>query len=113
MHCYHCGAENRNDRRFCTECGAKLKSYTNPDQVITNSEDVKDEKPTKKRVFNKIIVICEIVLFIIAAVFAVLAIVLTKFKFAFLITAASCFGVILLLALVDAIVNAIVNKKNN
>lgn len=113
MHCYNCGAENRNDRRFCTECGAKLKSYTNPDQVIANERDWVEEKPAKKRLFNKIVIILEVILFVIAAIFAVLAIVLTNFKFPFLITSAVCFGVILLLALVDAIVNAIINKKNN
>ena len=28
MFCGQCGNENRNDRKFCSECGAKLKDYT-------------------------------------------------------------------------------------
>lgn len=30
MFCKNCGEENRNDRKFCANCGAPLKDYTAP-----------------------------------------------------------------------------------
>lgn len=49
MFCNQCGEENRNDRKFCSNCGAPLKDYTKPRENLIMPEDVENyEKKTKK-----------------------------------------------------------------
>ena len=40
MFCNDCGTENRNDRKFCTNCGAPLIDYTKPRENLIMAEDV-------------------------------------------------------------------------
>lgn len=44
MFCNECGTENRNDRKFCTNCGAPLTDYTKPRENLVMPEDVKKEQ---------------------------------------------------------------------
>lgn len=67
MFCSNCGKENRNDRKFCTECGAKLRDYTKPRENLLMPEDIEDAKHTVKR-NNSIKLVCGIIMFIIFAV---------------------------------------------
>ncbi|MBR6778654.1 MAG: zinc-ribbon domain-containing protein [Clostridia bacterium] len=56
MFCKECGSENRNDRKFCTNCGAKLRDYTQPREDLIMPEDIqkaKDNVLTKNKLKNK------------------------------------------------------------
>ncbi len=44
MFCNECGTENRNDRKFCTNCGAKLNDYTKPRENLVMPEDIEKEQ---------------------------------------------------------------------
>ena len=44
MFCNECGTENRNDRKFCTNCGAKLIDYTKPRENLVMPEDIEKEQ---------------------------------------------------------------------
>lgn len=44
MFCSECGSENRNDRKFCTNCGSPLKDYTKPRENLIMYEDIKEEQ---------------------------------------------------------------------
>lgn len=53
MFCENCGKENRNDRKFCMECGAKLHDYTKPKEDLIFQKDI-DEKQESVEKNNKI-----------------------------------------------------------
>ena len=55
MFCNECGTENRNDRKFCTNCGAKLIDYTKPRENLIMPEDIekKQEIVAKRKSLNK------------------------------------------------------------
>ncbi|MCQ2564847.1 MAG: zinc-ribbon domain-containing protein [Clostridia bacterium] len=40
MFCENCGQENRNDRKFCTNCGASLRDYTKPKENLLMPDDL-------------------------------------------------------------------------
>jgi len=44
MFCNECGTENRNDRKFCTNCGAALVDYTKPRENLIMPEDIEKEQ---------------------------------------------------------------------
>ena len=44
MFCNECGTENRNDRKFCTNCGAPLIDYTKPRENLIMPEDVENKQ---------------------------------------------------------------------
>lgn len=44
MFCNECGTENRNDRKFCQNCGANLIDYTKPRENLVMPEDVEKEQ---------------------------------------------------------------------
>lgn len=46
MFCNECGTENRNDRKFCTNCGASLIDYTKPRENLVMPEDIEKEQET-------------------------------------------------------------------
>lgn len=49
MFCNECGTENRNDRKFCSNCGASLIDYTKPRENLVMPEDVKKEQELVKK----------------------------------------------------------------
>ena len=44
MFCNECGTKNRNDRKFCTNCGAKLTDYTKPRENLIMPEDIEKQQ---------------------------------------------------------------------
>lgn len=52
MFCEECGEKNRNDRKFCTNCGAALRDYTKPKENLITPEEI-TEKQTKVAKTNK------------------------------------------------------------
>ena len=55
MFCNECGTKNRNDRKFCTNCGAALIDYTKPKENLIMADDVKrkQEIVAKRKSLNK------------------------------------------------------------
>ena len=53
MFCNQCGEENRNDRKFCFNCGAPLKDYTKPRENLLMPEDLEKNENEIKH-YNKI-----------------------------------------------------------
>ena len=49
MFCDQCGTENRNDRKFCSNCGAKLHDYTKPKENLIMPEEITFEKGKVKK----------------------------------------------------------------
>lgn len=69
MFCKECGAENRNDGKFCSNCGAKLTDYTKtptqeellmPQDVVDNTNKQKQAKKhyRVRQVVSIILIIC-------------------------------------------------------
>ncbi|MBE7076275.1 MAG: zinc ribbon domain-containing protein [Clostridiales bacterium] len=48
MFCNQCGEENRNDRKFCSNCGSPLIDYTKPKENLVFPEDIKKEQQLQK-----------------------------------------------------------------
>lgn len=94
MYCNECGHENRNDRKFCAECGSKLKDYTKPVENVVMPEEIEKEKEAvEKR--NKTSKICNILIWIFCALSIMLLIpilfVNNTFKIVFACLACACF----------------------
>lgn len=71
MFCNKCGSENRNDRKFCANCGAPLKDYRKPAEDLIMPDMEKKQKIVAK--CNKVRLATNIVMTIFlvcAAVFA-------------------------------------------
>lgn len=49
MKCLHCGAENQEQAKFCSECGEKLSTL--PESLVTANPDdtVVDSRATEKK----------------------------------------------------------------
>ena len=52
MYCNECGHNNRNDRKFCSECGKPLKDYAKTEKELILPEQVDKEKEQINK-FNK------------------------------------------------------------
>lgn len=75
MFCNQCGEENRNDRKFCANCGAPLRDYTKPRENLITREEV-EEKQQAVQSKNKVGKILNIVtwgVFAVALVFMITA----------------------------------------
>lgn len=72
MFCNQCGAENRNDRKFCANCGAPLHDYTKPKENLIMPEEVENAQNVVIA-RNKVKKITNIIMF----VFFALAVALT------------------------------------
>lgn len=75
MFCNKCGAENRNDRKFCANCGAPLRDYTKPRENLIMPEEI-ERKQSIVQSRNKIRLACNIlmcVLFVLGVAFTVLS----------------------------------------
>ena len=67
MFCRECGSENRNDRKFCSNCGTPLKDYTKPVENTIMPEEIEKKqelvKTSNKAIFGlTIAMICLLVL---------------------------------------------------
>lgn len=63
MFCNQCGEENRNDRKFCSNCGAPLRDYTKPRENLLMPEDV--EKFDKEvKYYNKVARVSKVLMLI-------------------------------------------------
>ena len=64
MFCSNCGEENRNDRKFCANCGNPLKDYTKPtpkeDLLMTQDVIEANKKQAKTK---KTLIVCRVLSF--------------------------------------------------
>ncbi len=74
MFCHKCGTENRNDRKFCSNCGEPLRDYTKPREDLIMPEDVRDNH-AKLVKFNNTITILRSVYWISLVLSVILIIV--------------------------------------
>lgn len=70
MFCNQCGSENRNDRKFCANCGAPLTDYTKPKENLIMPEEVTNAQNTvyKRNYIKKLTNILLLIFFIFAVV---------------------------------------------
>lgn len=71
MFCKECGANNRNDAKFCAECGAPMVDYTKERENLLMPEDIKNEQEInqsakKKNKLSMVLYILSWVAFVIA-----------------------------------------------
>ena len=105
MFCKNCGAENRNDSKFCMQCGAKLDDYTKPKQNLLMPDDVKIQNEIDR---NKIIAK---VLYYVGLVFIFCS--LFFLKIPFIIVSIVCFVAMVGLSIANLCINKRVKKLKN
>lgn len=73
MYCTQCGHQNRNDRKFCEECGAPLKDYTKPVENTINLSEIHEKKEIVKENNKsiKVLNIVSICMFVAAVILVV------------------------------------------
>lgn len=73
MFCTECGEENRNDRKFCTNCGSPLKDYTKPRENLIMPEEIQKQQETiaKKNKLKKIFRITSCLCLLIAIILTI------------------------------------------
>ena len=64
MFCNQCGEDNRNDRKFCTNCGAPLRDYTKPRENLIMPEEIEQKKASVAHK-NKVVKVFNIINLII------------------------------------------------
>jgi len=115
MFCNECGHENRNDRKFCAECGAKLKDYTKPVENVVMPQDIALEKE-KVRVRNKISKTCNITFWtlLIASILLIVPVFFVKdiFKIVFICCSCFCFLSMIITLLVKKALLKNINKAD-
>lgn len=68
MFCNKCGSENRNDRKFCANCGAPLRDYTKPRENLIMPEEIAEkQKVVKKRNLMRLVTNIIMTLFLTVA----------------------------------------------
>lgn len=94
MFCNECGHENRNDRKFCSNCGTKLRDYTKKDTNLVMPEDIKKEQEQVKAK-NHTSKVCNLVfwaLFVLAiSLIAPVLFVDKPLKVVFIVASCICF----------------------
>ena len=70
MFCTECGEKNRNDRKFCTNCGKPLKDYTKPRENLLMPEDIEKAKENVKKQNKKKKTLTFIAILLFAAIIA-------------------------------------------
>ncbi len=74
MFCKECGAKNKNDAKFCAECGKTMVDYSKERKDLLMPEDIKNKQDINKKLqkynkVSKILYILSWVFFAIATIF--------------------------------------------
>lgn len=115
MYCNECGQNNRNDRKFCTNCGASLRDYTKPRENLIMPDEIsaKQDKILKLNKINRIISIIMIFLLLggissIVATFFIKGLIQTILLGLCLV----CFGIYIVLWIINFSITKRKNKTN-
>ena len=100
-----CGHENRNDRKFCEECGSPLRDYTKPRENLIMPNDIKNEQLTEKKTKTVKIytTICSIIL--------VMAVIFTALSFCFKNELRKAFAIVSIVLFVAFFIVAAIKKR--
>lgn len=116
MFCRECGTENRNDRKFCSNCGAPLKDYTKPVENTIHPDEIKEKQQivAKKNKANDVFMILSVSFLIVAIILSVISFVVGEnLVMPILIIALICYFVALVLYIIkSAIYRHTKNKLN-
>ena len=116
MFCNQCGEENRNDRKFCLNCGAPLKDYTKPVENTINPEEIEEKQKIveKKNKVNDILKILSISFVVVAIILSILSFAAgDNFVMPILIIALICYFVSLVLYITKSAMYFRTKKKIN
>lgn len=115
MYCKECGENNRNDRKFCTNCGAKLQDYTKPREDLIMPEEIKSKQDniTKFNKINRIISIVMALLLLLGIGFIV-ATFFTEgnLQLVFIVTCLVCLSTYVVLWITNFTITKKKNKNN-
>ncbi len=118
MFCSECGHENRNDRKFCAECGNKLKAYNEETKkedllmpVDIENEKFKVEKRNNINKVSSIIFWCIFVSAILLTIFSF--IVKDEAKLALIIIASVCYISMLVVVIIKKSLLKRINKDKS
>lgn len=103
MFCSQCGTENRNDRKFCTECGAPLQDYTKPKENLIMPDEIKKEQEmvVKRNRVRKIFNFALCIIFVMAVAFTIISfLVKNELRTAFAIVCVALFVVFLIVFII-------------
>ncbi len=102
MFCNQCGTENRNDRKFCTNCGAKLHDYTKPKENLIMPEEIQQAQNTvqKRNYIKKLTSILLFIFFVFACSLTAVSFFVDGLVFWLVIGFALAFFVIMLIIVI-------------
>lgn len=104
MFCTQCGKENRNDRKFCEECGSPLRDYTKPRENLIMPSDIKNEQLTEKK--TKIVKIYTT----ICCIILVMAVIFTALSFCFKNELRKAFAIVSIVLFISFFIVALIKK---
>ncbi len=112
MFCKNCGAENRNDSKFCMQCGAKLDDYTKPKQNLLMPDDVKIQNEIdRNKIIAKVLYYVGLLFLLAGLVFIFCS--LFFLKIPFIIVSIVCFVAMVGLSIANLCINKRVKKLKN
>ena len=109
MFCGECGTNNRNDSKFCVNCGSKLHDYTKPKENLIMPEEIEAKQKNILKVSKvcKILSIISLILILACTTFAVLSYFVKAKQFIFLIITLVLFG----LTIITVITRSVIQQK--
>lgn len=110
MFCNKCGSENRNDRKFCTNCGAPLRDYTKPRENLIMPEEISNKQTAVAKI-NKLRLITNIIMTLFLIIAISFAIVSFYVKDNLILTFAILAFVCIVIVIVTYIIKVVLIKK--
>ena len=112
MFCNQCGEDNRNDRKFCTNCGAPLRDYTKPRENLIMPEEIEEKQNIvkHKNKIAKVFTIVNLILQLIVVTLLIVSFFVKEPADMILLVIAIIFEIAFFACLI--IKNKIINKAN-
>ena len=115
MYCKECGTENRNDRKFCTNCGKPLEDYTKPKEDLIMPEEIKEKQDnvsTRKKIIKNLNIV-SLSLLAVGVILSIISFFVTKkVKIALLIVAIVFYIIIIGIEIAKSAINKKYAIKN-
>ena len=112
MFCNQCGEDNRNDRKFCTNCGAPLRDYTKPRENLIMPEEIEQKKAivAHKNKVVKVFNIVNLMIQLIVVTLLIISFFINEPADLVCLVIAMCFEIVFFISLI--IRNNITKKSN-